>query len=534
MEKVNVEIHEDVVSVIEKIKNSTSSQVELYLPEGAVLFENGLNLKLIKRESERVGKTVDFFTEDENGLYLIDMIEGVRADASSSDIAEDFISREISIDEIMGVESKKKKSMGVKLPSIKAPKIKLDGFKLPSISLPRISFKSNLPLIIGGLIMLIVLGVGGYHLFWRVPKADVKIIVSSQPLIKSVEMEVRTDAKNSAEDRTLKGEVISTTVKEEVSVETTGQKIVGEKAKGRIRIINRTTEDKDFDKGEELYSKDDSDLVYILDDDVTVPGGTSEIPVNPSDPVVITPGNAEADVIAKEIGKDYNIDSGETLKFDDYSSSNYIAEVVEDVDGGSSDTLSIVAQEDLDSLIEKIAESVGTKGADSLKNSVKGDQKFVDGSESESLSEETYTASLGDETDEVSLSRTYLYQGLTYNDSELSSLLDTLLEGFVPDGFELSEEDTEVNVEVLGNTDATTLTTTQADLQVTLKSFVIPKLDKDSLKEQLVGIKLVDAQKILGGVRNIRTYELNLNPNIPLLQRMPSNIVNISIDLEKE
>ncbi len=533
MEKINVEIHEDVVSIVEKIKNAGSSQVELTFPEGAVLFENGLNLKLIKKESERVGKTVNFVTEDENGLYLIDMIEGVRSTGSSPDIADDFVPREVSIDEILGPNSKDKKlNLPKNLTKIKFPKFGFSLFQLPKISLPEFNFKSNIMGI--GILILVLLGLGfgGYQFFWRVPKAEVKIIVSSQPLIKSVEIEVSTNAKNDAENRTLKGEVISITVKEEVSVETTGEKIVGEKAKGRIKIVNRTTEDKEFEKGEELYSKDDDDLFYILDDDVVVPAAALEDPLDINSAII--PGSGEADVIAKEIGKDYNIDSGETLKFDDYSSSNYISEVIEDIDGGSSATLSIVAQSDLDKLVENIVQEIGTKGKDQLANSATGSQKYIAGSESESLSEETYSDSVGAEAEEVTLSRTYFYQGLTYLEQDLDDLLDDLLKGFVPDGFELSEDDREINVEVLGNTDATTLATTQADLQVTLKSFVIPKVDKAKVKEELTGVKLSEAEKILGGIRNVKTYELNLNPNIPLLSRMPSNAENISIDLEKD
>lgn len=532
MDKITIEIHEDVISVIEKIKNAGSSQVELIIPEGAVIFENGLNLKLIKKESERVGKTINFITEDENGIYLIDTIEGGRTENTTSDIADDFVQREVAIEEIIGSPKTRKKS-GLK---IQLPKVglKKPEFNLSKVSLPKFNFKSGALVVVGVAVLLLILGIGGYQFFWRVPKANVKVTVSSQPLIKSVELEVNTTAKSSADERTLEGEVISAVVEESKTIDTTGEKIVGEKAKGKIKIINRTPSDKEFEKGDELYSIDDDDLVYELDDDVLVPGGTSETPANPSDPVVLTPGTAEVEVIAKEIGKDYNLDSGETLKFDDYSTSNYIAEVSDDIDGGSSETVRIIAQEDLDLLVTQLEEELGDKGETALKNGVKNDKVYIEGSLSETLAEEEYSGSVGDDAKEVTLTRKYSYQGLTYSDKDLNDLLEDLLKGFVPDGFELSEEDRDVSVQVLGNSDVTTLSTTQADLQVTLKSFVIPEVDEDDIKSKLAGVKLSEAEKILGGVRNIRTYAISVEPNIPLIGRMPRNVENISIEIVKE
>jgi hypothetical protein len=75
MTKLELEIHEDVISVINKIKSTNDAGIELIIPEGSVLFENVLNLKILEKEAEQTGKTLHFTTEDESGLNLIAAIK---------------------------------------------------------------------------------------------------------------------------------------------------------------------------------------------------------------------------------------------------------------------------------------------------------------------------------------------------------------------------------------------------------------------------------------------------------------------------
>ncbi|MEZ6255635.1 MAG: hypothetical protein R3B92_02575 [Patescibacteria group bacterium] len=124
-------------------------------------------------------------------------------------------------------------------------------------------------------------------------------------------------------------------------------------------------------------------------------------------------------------------------------------------------------------------------------------------------------------------------KGLGYSPKALETLIDSLASDFVPDGFELSDKDKSITVEVLGNSDDTVLNSTQADLQVTLRSFIVTKVDTDKIASDLAGKSLQEAQKILGGIRDILTYNLEVSPSIPLLSRVPSNIDNITIEVER-
>ena len=75
MTKVELEIHEDVISAINKFSDMKDSGVELMIPEGSVLFENVVNIKLIKREAEKKNIVIQFRTTDPIGENIIAMAE---------------------------------------------------------------------------------------------------------------------------------------------------------------------------------------------------------------------------------------------------------------------------------------------------------------------------------------------------------------------------------------------------------------------------------------------------------------------------
>ena len=333
---ITLEIHEGVLAAIKKLKTSHEENVEFIIPEGSVLFENSLNLKLLKKEAEVLKKEISFVTSDEAGQTIIDFIEG-EGEGSSSD----FVSRTVTLDEVSGggVMGGKRK-LPIPLPVISLAFLK-------NLRPPQASLKGKTPLIMGLAVLVAALSFGVYHLFWKVPKAEIRVVVNSQPLIKSVEIQVKPNVQNDVTGHVLAGKIVEGVLVESKTTPTTGEKTVGEKATGKIKIENwSVTADKDFDSGERLYSKDDDDLFYTLDDDVTVPHGEQAEGTK-------TAGTAEVEVTAVEIGSDYNLDDGKSLEFEDFDPDDFTAEVVEDIDGGSSDIVSVVSQVDMDTLSDE-------------------------------------------------------------------------------------------------------------------------------------------------------------------------------------
>lgn len=507
MTKIEVELHDDVIGIINKLKNIEDTGIELVVPEGAVLFENIINLKLLKSWSDRENKVINFNTDDANGQNMLSYLEN-----GGTPSAGNFPEEET--EELEEYTSKKK-------------------INLPKLNFSFLRFKKKgLFIGLGILIILAAAGFVGYRILSQKPVANVKIVVNSQPLTRSVEIKAINGAESNAEQKILHASTVQASIDDELTIQTTGEETIGEYAEGEITIYNKTNKDKEFKKGTDIIYKNDKGdkFVYETQDDVKVPAAVPG--PNPGDP--ITPSGEDVDVKAKEIGKDYNIDKGEDLEVEDQDKSDFEAEVKKDIDGGAEETVNVVAQEDLDSLKKQLAENSQEKVMRALEDAVTEDQKLIKGSESMSVTKEEYNHELGDQTDEVSLKETFTATGLAYKSSDLDKLLENLVEDFVPEGFVLSSKERMTKVDVLGNTDSTVLSDSEADLQVTLRTFVVPDISDETVKDNLKGKSVGEAEKYLGGIRNIKTYELNIEPTIPLFNKIPNDINRINIILERE
>ncbi len=501
---IELEIHDDVISTLNKIKNINDSGIELHIPEGSVLFENILNLKLIEKEIESVGKAVQFRTRDEYGLNLLAVINGESITQAPEEVITD-----LSVTQSV------------------APKREI---KIPAISLPKINIgKLNLPKT-GFIIPVVVLGVllyGGYSYATNAPKAEIKVIVNTQPLTKSVTMKIKRDGTSDALAKVVRGIPIEAENTITKSIDTTGEKLIGEKAEGTVKFYNKTDSDIELKKGTILTYED---LEFVLDKTITIPARVDDL----VDPTKITLGEEEGTVTAKDIGDDYNIGDGKSLKVDDYKNTDLVATSEGKFSGGTSEKVKVVADKDLTDLSTAALEEGKSQVQAVLTQKLGLTQKIVTGSATVSIVKDTFSAKAGDEADKVETTQVTKITALAYSTDELNQITSEILKDLVPEEYVLTDKEPETNVEILGNSDSTILSSEEADIQVTVKTFVITDIKEDELKDKLKGKNLDEAQKILGEIRNVSTYELKIDPNIPLVSKVPAKTENIVIEIETE
>jgi len=498
MTQVKAEIHDNIITILNKLKNINDSGIELELPEGSVIFENILNLKLIQKQIEDLGKTLHFSTKDKVGLNLISNLDDSSPIQHKTDAEQ--------------------------------PRHAI----LSKITLPKISLK--IPKFTGLLVVsLVILAIGifGTRLLSEIPKAEINVVVNSQPLTKSIEVTVKNGVPTDKDKKILAGSPIEITVNETKKMEATGEKIVGEKAKGKISIYNKTDKEKKFDSGTKLKYEDNE---YITKDDVIVPARTY-IPTDPLDPEsggTYINGSSQVEVEAEKIGEEYDLDKEKGLEMKDYSTNDFSAKVTEKIEGGKTETIKIVSQNDVDLIKEEVTKTLTETSLETLAKQTSKEDKLIVGSEYTNVVEDKFDFNVGDETKELSLTQTIKTIGLTYNTESLDEMMENLVENFIPEGFVLSNKERVLSVEILGNAGTTVLSSNEADIQVTLKTFVVPDINEDTLKGKLVGKKISEAQRILGSIRNVKSYELNLSPRIPLFDKIPKDEDRISITIERE
>jgi hypothetical protein len=517
MTKIELEIFDDVISALNKIHNINDSGIELIIPEGSILFENVLNLKLIKKRSEKFSQTVHFITSDPTGLDLIDMVEeGGSRMASQEDMAT------VSTPMRAGTKT------AISIAALTEP---IAMWLKPFTNFRINNFKYALIPIVIALLLVV-----GFASLSNKRTATVKLTINSQPLTKSVTVKVQANSPSNAQAKILSGINLQNTLELTKETPATGEKIIGEKATGKAQIFNYTDSEKEFKKGQVLvYDSDDKSLNYVLEEDVTIAAASEELTPGPPPTKVITPGAAEVKIIASQVGSSYNIKKDEKLEVYKYDKDDYTANTSTEISGGKSETRKIVAQADLTKLSTELNTELNTQANDSLKSKVATSQTFIEGSFKVTPLKEEANHKVGDEEDTVSMTKTATVEGLVYQKTELDRLLDEMLKEFIPEGFALSTKDREINVEVLGSTTGTVLSPTEADIQVTIKSFVIPDISEEEIKKQLAGKNSDEAQKILQGVRNIETFALNVDKGLlPIFNTVPKDLSRINVEIIKK
>jgi hypothetical protein len=504
MTRIELEIHDDVISTINKIKSINDPGIELIIPEGSVLFDNILNLKLIDTYMDRNGKSVQFSSNDEKGNSLIAMLEGK---------AETVFSPEEMPKEEKVVPTQKRNIL---------PKLSL---ALPKIKIP---FK---PLVVIPVILLallaLLLGLS------RTQKAVAKIVLNNLTLTRSITLKVKAGAETNVSSSLLKGVTAETTLTGDLEAPTTGSILEGDKAEGKVTLYNKTDTEVVLKKGTVLtYSNNDKDYRFVLDSEITIPASHEQDSSSPGSPII--PGEKDGNVTADSIGKDYNLSKGKSLEVAKYKTSSLEAESKESFSGGKSETVKAVSQGDIDTLSKNLLEQAKGQAEMALKSSLPVGNKLIPGSFKLTVKQEVLSNKLGEKTDKLKLTQEVQVSGLAYSQKELDTLLGETIHKLVPEGYVLSKNDWTTTIETLGNSISSVLSNVEADLQVTLKTSMIPQVDKEGIKKALAGKTAAEALKYLGSIKNIKNYELKITPALPFFRKVPQNLDKIDLTVENE
>jgi hypothetical protein len=506
MTKIELQQTDNVLTTINKIRAVDDENIELQIPKESVLFENILNLKLIEQQAEKIEKTVSLNTEDEIGNILLDSLSGKEIG---------YMIENIEIDSEEPEPEKK----------LELPRPKLPRFKIPS-------FKRFIK---GPIIILFILAIlVGSFVFYGMtaPEAKASITVGSQPFTRSITIKVKADTGTNVGEMILRGTKITATVEESLEKETTGTKIVGEKAEGEVKIFNYTTEEIELEKGDTIiYKGKSTDLEYVLKDDVEIPANFLE---DLADPSSLKPGEAKVEIEAKEIGDAHNIDEDKSLEIDDYDSDELTAKTEEDISGGKSEEIKIVTEEDRNNLSNELRSVSLQKAEDSIKNKLGTGQNLIDGSTQTNIVSESFSAEIDDEAEKISLTQKVTGEALVYTQNELNNFIDEYFKNVIPENHYMPDKDKEVKVEILGESTNSTLNSGEADIQVTLRSIVIPDIKEDEVKESLKGKTNEEAKNIIEGLKNVEYYEFSISPVVPFFSKVPNDTERIEVIILKE
>lgn len=356
---------------------------------------------------------------------------------------------------------------------------------------------------------------------WFIPHATVTIFVKPKVLDEKISITLSTTVSSiNLEDSIVPAKLLSTSVSGTDKVNATGKKTIGDPASGEVTIYNRTELVKTFTKDTVLES---NGITFTLDDDVTVASSSS------GSNYELVPGKASVKITASSIGEEGNLGENTEFSVGSYSNSTYVARNESSLSGGNSSEINVVSQEDLETLLENLTNKLEEEArAELLSSSGEGSGIYLL-EDSITLSDESYSAKVGEEASSLEGTIKVEIEGIHYLTTNVEELVTARIEDAIPSGYqrtndlptvELSSAKSEGDSEVL------------AEAKVSI--YLLPELDQTSFQNTLKGLSSEDVKSVLSDVTGLDSARVIITPKFlpPAWKMMPRNPGNIIVSIE--
>ncbi len=77
---VYIDVDEEITSILDRVRQETTMDIFLVVPKGAMLLNSIINLKLLKKESDKMGKMVSIVAPNDNRAKIMIERAGIRAE----------------------------------------------------------------------------------------------------------------------------------------------------------------------------------------------------------------------------------------------------------------------------------------------------------------------------------------------------------------------------------------------------------------------------------------------------------------------
>ncbi|MFH2118651.1 MAG: hypothetical protein ABII10_02870, partial [Candidatus Paceibacterota bacterium] len=368
--------------------------------------------------------------------------------------------------------------------------------------------------IVGGIITLLAMFAG-----WMVLAHQLEISVQLTEKVIQKDVEIIIDptvAKSNPEKQILKGSLEKLEVTGSETIDTTGVTLVGERSKGTVTLLNKTTASKIFAAGTSLST---GSLTFSLDEEVTVASASDQ-----GDSLDY--GQVDIAVTADEIGADGNLSEGTELTVSNFSTDTYLAKAKSGFNGGSSREVRVAATEDRTEVLSLLKDKLIDEASKQFEQKSGNGTYYAPTSKTKTI-EANYSAAAGDETDRLTLDLTLEVVGVSYLSDDLRPLWEAALSEDIPEGYSLMAENPEFLSEI--RPEATASSRVILDVAVTAKAR--PPFDQQAIKENILGLSLRELIGHLTERPEIESASFQLKPGIAkfLVRKTPTTADRINI-----
>ncbi len=394
-----------------------------------------------------------------------------------------------------------KQFLSLALKSVK--QIKLDQL------LTKTNLKNGRLLIIPAVILILALI--GLFLFMTNTKATVSILINPKQDSKTASVTFSSSSPTDVANSVIASENVSVSEDGSITETATGKKDIGTTSKGAVTIFNIATGNLALSSGTVITSP--NGLKFTLDSDVNIASGDA----------ILGASTATVKVTASDIGQDYNFPSGTKFSVSGQDSS-VAAKNDNAFSGGTKKQVTVVSKDDIQKALNELPKQLENKAKSDISAKVTDGKTLLPNFVGESVDKQTFDKKANDQANQVTLTGTVTFQGLSYSNTDMAKLANSL---FNSGNTQLSQNDLRVsakNIVLEKNSDVSADLTIQANL--------VPKIDTTALAKQIAGSSLQKAKNLISNFPQVENVGIVLNPSLPFLpQNLPGSPKNITIGI---
>lgn len=395
-------------------------------------------------------------------------------------------------------------------------------FSLAFIPLFLSKIKKNIPakilsgrkiIVIPPLIILLLIGLTVLYYFQL--KATVTLYVSPKAVSETEKITLSTKLDNDFTQNIIAAKDITVSLQGSASTDATGEKEVGDKAKGTVTLFNSDTDKKTFKAGTILTSE--KGFTYVMDKEVNVASASGDIFTG------IKSGTAQVTITAGKIGTEYNLQSNS--KFSIEGTDTVAAKNDAALTGGTKKKVTVVTEKDVEKLKTDLPKELQDKAKEELRKKLGANEELLTDFTQIQLTGEELDHEIDTETKIVKLTGTVNFKSIAYDKDDLLKFAQESLKAkYTKEN--LSENNIDTKLSGIKDKNETELTGVAA-----INAGLLPKIEIDSIKNDLKGKSFKDAENFTKNISSqINNVDIKLFPNLPLLpQVMPQKGENINI-----
>lgn len=537
---VYINLEDDVSKIVTRLKHQSAKQLVLVCPKRCFLFNDSINLRLLKKQTDLMGKEVFILTMDEKGqLYAKEAGFGLKflpkshVSASFSDVklphkekpavqeAEPnifteavkeikHVTEQFAPAKILAKHHTEEPKHSVKPSTESLPKIKVvENFFADDVRekvAPEEKKKRGGKIFVGLLAILVITGL--ILNFVVLPKASVAVFPKTEPVTR--DMDITIGANITGVDP-IKLSIPATKVDETISLsnkfQSQGKKQVGNKAAGTIKIYNFTKLPINLKASTTILTAGSKTYTLINDAVSIKPTVYKNAKTKEVDESSLSDS---LEIAASSGGEDFNLPAGTRLEITNQvfgSKPQFLfAKTDSEISGGTTRFLSIISQEDLDNAKKQLLD----EGLEEINSKLKaGGMVLTDKAYNFEVTQFTTDSAAGAQTPNFTASLQAKVTGLAYSQQDLSSLISQRIGQTLSSNKTLQFSTANPAMVKVKNLD---LNNNLASLAIHFEGQAVFNVDLANITPELVGKTQNQVYEILRSKAEIEKVEITLAP----------------------